>query len=143
MGLLLAAIWTAAWILAVAIATPEPPEDMASFSRPKIPRPVVDSSGITMDLQVCSHCPEFLLLGRGFGSDVSPPPFALLAVSSRPAVWLAKLVAPRVWIPQLNPLAFIGALGVQWVALGLLVRVGLHWTLERQPWRVWRAGAAP
>lgn len=119
----LAIVFLALWAVAVATAPPEP-KRFLEIVREEAPEAA--PRGMPFSLHECSHCPAFIMFDRGFGSSIDPSWVMLLTLWSLPAVRFARLWATRPWIPDLNPLAFGAGIVIQWIILGVLLRLALH-----------------
>ncbi|MGE3425096.1 MAG: hypothetical protein AB7N24_23855 [Dehalococcoidia bacterium] len=93
------------------------------------------STGREWDLANCFHCPTFIVLGRGFGTGYESPPLTLLTLWSIPAVQMARVWGATSQQLELSPLAFVGALFLQWGIFGLVVRASMQMLVTRRPAR--------
>ena len=112
-GLRIAGAFWLLWALTIAITDKEPAEIREAF-RVKPPQPP-SSSGISFDLRTCSHCPDFLILDRGFGIGGV---FAPLVLASLPALLVSRDYT-RYWIPEVRPVLFGCMLLLEGMLIGM------------------------
>ena len=92
-GAVLAVLSGISWVLVVSVRSPESTRFLELIRER-------DASGNwAWDTRACYHCPAFVLLNRGFGSDKEPLAVMALVLTSIPAIRVAKDGAPNPRFP--------------------------------------------
>ena len=87
------------------------------------PRPPPDTSGgMSVVVDRCSHCPQYVLWNRGVIGD-SPIVFEALARLNGPALWAASGKEVRHRIKVVTPWAFVLAVLTQWMIVATVLVV--------------------
>jgi hypothetical protein len=123
-GVILSGVVMALWAAALAVTPREPPEILRMI-RGQTAAAADAPGGMTFDLRTCSHCPDFVILERGFGSGMEPPPIMILTAWSLPALWLARAGASGGWEIELTPVLFLAALLLESMVVGVLTAAAL------------------
>lgn len=87
--------------------------------------------GFDFDLNACTDCPRYSLLGHGILSSDSYPHFSAFAWLHYPALLLSSGSPGRFRIRSVEPWAFFPLVVLQWAVLGGLVASVASWRRNR------------
>jgi hypothetical protein len=122
------------WGLLIA-TTPHDPMAVEDARTPR--REGIDwtPEGARLHIDWCSHCPRFVLAGRGIGTGHERPDGRAWIASNWPALVVASNPAGRRGTGEVRPALFAVAVTAQWAAIGavavLLLRARLR-AVERR-----------
>ena len=122
-GGLLGVVVAVVWVVFLLGTHPDPEALKDARTQPRGPE--ASASGMSFDLDLCSHCPMYVVAGRGLLHGYEMPDQKLWLLVNLPALALAARPPGRHHTAEVPLGSFSVAVFGQWFLVGVVARLGV------------------